>query len=647
MKFRVPTTRVTIFIVVALALFSTPAVAWALTSPKTTVKFPAESAEVHGRLQVGGTANHQVGVAGIRLVLRNLDDNTYFDGKTWQDSFIRFDIPVHSPGETKTRWSYSLSASKLKPGNYRARAFAYSVEGNGDGFGGDWNEFTYLGRFNPALYDTEISSPSDGQTISGPISVTGVAHSTEGVKSVRVVVRNTETNHYWNSTSAGWQSTFVTVQAELTEPGGTSTNWTVDIPADQVAPGTYFTRAWVRTAEGHGDPIGRGQSAFTVNAAEAPMVVQPKAEPDPIAVDPSVTVGEPVPDPTTTEPTATTAKPTTKPKATPATIGSTTTTAKPTTKPKATPATIKPTTTTAKPTTIKPTTTTAKPTTSAPSTSAKRQPFGQGNVSWELVASDDFNGNKLDDNMWEYGWFRSASNSKYDRPVSGGETACYHTDQVTLAGGELNLTMRPTTAEENASGVCRKRDGSKAYFVSGYATTYKRYQIQPGTYVETRMLMPGQGNVLYNWPAFWSTDMDKAFGSRWPHSGEFDIAEILKGQPCANFHYATSAGGPHLQTGKRCSTVAANKWAVFGMKWNYDGTVEMFHQGQRVQDRGDKGIWNLDPVELAGSFATDYSHNIALQHGLHDPAHVGYKEPTAANPLTVKFDYVDVYKLPR
>ena len=247
--------------------------------------------------------------------------------------------------------------------------------------------------------------------------------------------------------------------------------------------------------------------------------------------------------------------------------------------------------------------------------------------------------------MWEYGWWRLSDGNQYDRPVNGKETACYHTDQVSLSGGELSLTMRPTTAAEDAAGVCQKKDGSQAHFVSGYATTRQRHTITPGTYIETRMWMPGEGNTLYNWPGFWTTDMDRSFGSRWPHSGEFDVAEILQGQSCANFHYATSANGGHLQTGKRCEDVSANSWLVVGMKWNYDGSVEFYYDGKRVQDRGDGGDWDLDPVDLAGSFAVDFEHNIALQHGMHQPTSRGYHEPTADNPLTVKFDYVDVYRL--
>jgi len=253
MKLRVLSARMAIIVAIALTALVVPAAAWARTSPRTTVDAPAESSEVNGRLNISGTASHRVGVAGVRLVVRNNDDKTYFNGKTWQREFIRIDVPVHNHGAKKTGWSYWVPARKLKPGNYRARAFSYSVEGNGDRFGGDLNEFTYTGLFDPTLYDTEITAPADGETMpSGAVSIAGIARSTEGVKSVGVVVRNRTTNRYLSADGDGWQASFARVQAELSHTdGGTQAAWTVDIPAEHMQPGTYFARAWVRTKNGH------------------------------------------------------------------------------------------------------------------------------------------------------------------------------------------------------------------------------------------------------------------------------------------------------------------------------------------------------------------------------------------------------------
>ena len=276
---RVPSTKLMMLGVgVLVALIAIPAVAWALTSPRTTVDWPADGSQAHGRVTVAGSASHRVGVAGVRLVIRDLDNGEYWNGSSWQEPFVRFDVPVFDQGASDTRWNYTIPADVLTPGHYRARAFAYSVEGNGDGFGGDLNEFEYTGEFDRSLYDTEIVSPVIGSVAAGPIRVSGNASSSEGIESVDVVVRNTNTNLYWNAEENEWQENFTTSQAELSDPdGATETDWTVEIPADASESGSYFARAWVLTKEGNGDPIGRGQTNFQVVIADGdtePEVVE-------------------------------------------------------------------------------------------------------------------------------------------------------------------------------------------------------------------------------------------------------------------------------------------------------------------------------------------------------------------------------------
>ena len=278
--------------------------------------------------------------------------------------------------------------------------------------------------------------------------------------------------------------------------------------------------------------------------------------------------------------------------------------------------------------------------------SGQRQPFRQGKVKWQLLKTDNFDGQTLNDELWEYGWFRFQGKGKYDAPVNDSETACYSTDQVTIRNGELNLSLRPTTEEENSKDVCKRKNGEPAYFVSGYVTTRSRLQIQPGTYIEARMFIPGELNILYNWPALWTTDMDKTLGGPWPYTGEFDILEVLKGEPCGDYHFATSIDGKHQQAGKKCSNIPANTWVIFAMKWNYDGTVEYFHAGEKIKDFFGQP-WTIDTKQLAGKVSSNYSHNIAIQYGMHGDHRAGYKTPTISDPLILKVDYIDVYKLPK
>ena len=136
MTMRFPSPKLMALVGVLVALIAVPAVAWALTSPRTTVDTPAEGAEVSGEVLVSGEARHRVGVAGIRLVIRNLESGEYWSGSSWQSGFVRFDVPVENPGAMNTRWSYSVPASALEPGQYGPgplpSAWKVTVTGSGE-----------------------------------------------------------------------------------------------------------------------------------------------------------------------------------------------------------------------------------------------------------------------------------------------------------------------------------------------------------------------------------------------------------------------------------------------------------------------------------------------------------------------------------
>lgn len=147
---------------IALIIAGIPVVVDALTSPRTWVDSPAEDSTVTGDLVVTGSARHPDGVKVIELVVKNRDTNRYWNGQTWQRRFIRFDVPVDDHGGRETGWSFTLSGEELVEGSYRARAFARSVEGNGDSYGGDINDFRYKPGLDPSLYFTEILAPVTG-----------------------------------------------------------------------------------------------------------------------------------------------------------------------------------------------------------------------------------------------------------------------------------------------------------------------------------------------------------------------------------------------------------------------------------------------------------------------------------------------------
>lgn len=119
----------------------------AKVSPKTYVATPESDSVVDGGdLEATGRASHRDGVAGVRVVVKNLDDRTYWNGSTWQHQFTRIEADMTGAGRPEATWVVRVSEASLADGRYRVRGFAYSVAGNGDAFGGDLVEFDYHSR---------------------------------------------------------------------------------------------------------------------------------------------------------------------------------------------------------------------------------------------------------------------------------------------------------------------------------------------------------------------------------------------------------------------------------------------------------------------------------------------------------------------
>ena len=165
--------RVALIAVVGIAMVAAPVAVSALTSPRTWVHEPANDSNITGDLVVEGEARHNQGVASIDVVVKNLDESTYWNGSGWQTEWTVVQAMVDNVGAQRTTWSYTVPEESMESGNFRARAFARSVEGNGDSHGGDINEFFYNPALNRDLYHTEIVAPVDGNTIAGAITVAG------------------------------------------------------------------------------------------------------------------------------------------------------------------------------------------------------------------------------------------------------------------------------------------------------------------------------------------------------------------------------------------------------------------------------------------------------------------------------------------
>lgn len=179
---------------------------------------------------------------------------------------------------------------------------------------------------------------------------------------------------------------------------------------------------------------------------------------------------------------------------------------------------------------------------------------------WKIDLFDPFSGDSIDRAVWEPGWFVDEG---YSVSVNSRENACYHTDQVVVADGTLQIRLDSTSDP-----ACLNKQGDVVDLVGGIVSS--RDAIQDAThagrlddsfYVEARVRVPAADGAVVNWPAFWST----GFGP-WPVTGEIDILEGLRGQAKFNYHYACADGGGRCQFGAQPhpATSGDGQWHTYG-----------------------------------------------------------------------------------
>jgi hypothetical protein len=157
----------------------------------------------------------------------------------------------------------------------------------------------------------------------------------------------------------------------------------------------------------------------------------------------------------------------------------------------------------------------------APSASSGLPPGGQ----WELAFEDTFTGGALDTTRWEPNWYAEGGEMNNVPTYADNVEVRGGADLGAGADGALVLTL-----ESENSGALVHSDVEDGY----------RFPV--GSYVEASVRFPGNGEELYNWPAWWvSTDDDEGH----PAAGEHDIAEVLSdGSLSVNYH---SPSGAHNQ----------------------------------------------------------------------------------------------------
>ena len=193
---------------------------------------------------------------------------------------------------------------------------------------------------------------------------------------------------------------------------------------------------------------------------------------------------------------------------------------------------------------------------------------------YELVFSDEFNGEQLDLTKWNTNYYYGSRTNTFNN-----EEQYYVDDAFEFNDGILSIVGKQESIEafESVDQYLLGEQGKDLNFdyTSGMLSGHDRVAFTYG-YMEIRAQVP-QGQGL--WPAFWMLPSS----GEWPP--EIDIMEILGDQTDVAYqtvHYQDDAGGHNLTGGYYAGGVDFSQdFHTFGADWNAEGIT-----------------WYLDGVEI-------------------------------------------------
>lgn len=246
------------------------------------------------------------------------------------------------------------------------------------------------------------------------------------------------------------------------------------------------------------------------------------------------------------------------------------------------------------------------------------------NEKWNLVWEDNFNGDYLNLQDWNYethepGWVNN-------------ELQEYTDDIRNIYVDNGNLVIKAIKEETE--------DGIK--YTSGKVTTQNKHDYKYGRF-EARLKVPeGQGL----WPAFWMMPTEEELYGSWPRCGEIDIMEVLGHEPneaYGTIHYGNphqESQGSYILNGETFSDdyhVFAVEWEPSEMRFYIDGNL--YHTVNNWYTKQEGG----DEITYPAPFDQPFYLQFNLAVGGNWPGNPD--ETTNFDNAEYKIDYVRVYQL--
>ncbi len=249
---------------------------------------------------------------------------------------------------------------------------------------------------------------------------------------------------------------------------------------------------------------------------------------------------------------------------------------------------------------------------------------GVSGQNWQLVWSDEFDGDTLNTEKWEY---MTGTGSEYGLDRWGNnELQYYQEENVSLADDLMTITAKWENVESSQFTSGRIRTANLGDW------TYGRF--------EFRAKMP-EGKGL--WAAIWMLPTDSDYGV-WARSGEIDIMEYL-GHDTTTVHGTIHYGGqwPNNQyrgTDYETSDTAFHMaFHTFALEWE-EGKLRWYVDGELFQSLG-TGMWYSDGGAFPAPFNRRFHLLINLAVGGNWP---GSPDGSTVFPQEMVIDYVRVYQ---
>lgn len=250
-------------------------------------------------------------------------------------------------------------------------------------------------------------------------------------------------------------------------------------------------------------------------------------------------------------------------------------------------------------------------------------PDVEEDLEYQLVWSDEFDGDQLDTNKWSY---QLGTGSQFGLTGWGNNELQYYTDReenVYVEDGMLHI-------------VAKEEFYQNRYYTSARIRTINKADWKYGRF-EIRAKMPeGQGI----WPAVWMLPTEEVYGG-WPKSGEIDIMELVGHRP------STVHGTVHYGPDWPNNRYKGSSFSLDGEKFSDDFNIFSI---EWVEDEikwfvNDNLFHTITPSSLSPQnypFNEQFHLILNLAVGGNWP---GDPDNTTEFPQSMIIDYIKVYQL--